>query len=93
MATKMITRTMTTYAYTFGRFNPATASVENIHTVRTVYKMNRKELASHTADGSTLLNKSEEQALYGVPLDVFLAHAVLLNPEDRKAMEGIESID
>lgn len=90
MATKMITRTMTTYAYTFGTFNPAKGQVENIRTVRTVYKMNRKELAQNTAHGETLLNKTEEQALYGVPLDVFLSHAVLLNPDDRKAMEGID---
>lgn len=91
MATKMITRTMTTYAYTFGKFNPTKGQVENIHTVRTVYKMNRKEMSTYTKDGSTLLNKSEEQALYGVPLDVFLSHAVLLNPDDRKAMDSIEA--
>lgn len=90
MATKMITRTMTTYAYTFGKFNPAKGQVENIHTVRTVYKMTRKEMSVYTKDGSMLLNKEEEQALYGVPLDVFLSHAVLLNPDDRKAMEGID---
>lgn len=90
MATKMITRTMTTYAYTFGKFNPKSMQVEGIHTVRTVYKMTRKEMSTYTKDGATLLDKSEEQALYGVPLDVFLAHAVLLNPDDRKAMEGID---
>lgn len=91
MATKMITRTMTTYAYTFGKFNPTKGQVENIQTVRTVYKMTRKEMATYTKDGSALLNKREEKALYGVPLDVFLSYAVLLNPDDRKAMEIIDA--
>lgn len=92
MAIKMVTRTLKTYRYTFGRFNLQTLQMDDIKQVNTTYKMNRKELGKYTDNGFTMLGMETAEALYGVPMDVFLANAKLLNPDDRTVMEGIEVV-
>lgn len=93
MATKMITRTLTTYRYTFGKFNPVTMSMGDIKQKESVFKLNRKDLKVWTGKGYVQLAMEEVDSLYGISLEDFIKHAKVLDPNNRKAMEGLEVID
>lgn len=93
MATKMITRTLTTYRYTFGKFNPVTMSMGDIQQTVSVFKLNRKELKVWTEKGYVQLAMQEVDTLYGISMEDFLKHAKVLDPNNRKAMEGLEVVD
>lgn len=93
MATKMITRTLTTYRYTFGKFNPVTMSMGDIKQTESVFKLNRKDLKVWAGKGYVQLAMEEVDSLYGISLEDFIKHAKVLDPNNRKAMEGLEVID
>lgn len=93
MATKMITRTLTTYRYTFGKFDPVKMSMGDITQTVSVFKLNRKDLKEWTGKGYVQLAMEEVDTLYGISLEDFLKHAKVLDPNNRKAMEGLEVVD
>lgn len=82
---KMITRTVTIYQYTFGKFNPATMTVENMVKVERPYKMGDREKRKYATGGNLLLAETEETALYGMSIEDFVKYA--------KQMDGTDGTD
>ena len=72
---KMITRTVTTYTYTFGTFNPATMSVEGVEQITRPFKMGDREKKKHAIGGKIFLGETESSALYGMSLEDFVKYA------------------
>lgn len=82
---KMITRTVTIYVYTFGKFNPETMTVEGMVKIERPYKMGDREKRKYATGGKLLLAETESTALYGMSIDDFVKYA--------KPMDGTENGD
>lgn len=73
---KYITRTVTTYTYIYGRFNPTDGTFEIIYTETLGYKAGKRDIAKiEKAKNAHLLHTEENQKLYGMSMDLFLANA------------------
>lgn len=85
---KMITRTIKVYTYVTGTFNPVTRCVENIKQKSFPYKLGKRDedkLARQ--NGGMVLSIETGEALYGMTLEDFMAHA---KPVSKEQAEGLE---
>lgn len=89
---RMISRSINVYHYVFCTFNPIERAIVRLFDLRILNKLERKRRMEMEKEGLMLVHSSEETDLYGITYELFMKHAVLLNPEDRKAMEGIEVV-
>lgn len=91
MANKMITRTVTSYTYTFGTFNPKTLKIEGMEQVVRPYKMGaREEARVRKSIGKNLIDVSSGEALYGMTLDDFMKYAKPITKDD--AETGLDTV-
>lgn len=75
---KNITRTITVYAYTFGKFNPSNMSVEIAATVTRPYKMGEREVkrVQKSIGGDVmLLSVNETTQVYSMDIETFIRYA------------------
>lgn len=79
---KMLTRTITTYTYTYGVFDPSTMSVKDMETVTVPYKMGDREKRKRAVNGKLLLAESESTALYGMTIEDFVKYAKPIDGTD-----------
>lgn len=77
---KIISRTITIYTYTFGRFNTATGTVEGLEQVVRPFKLGSREISSHTNAGKFLLSVDESSQLYGMTIEDFVKYAKPVDP-------------
>lgn len=80
MATKMITRTLQVYTYTCARLDLATMSLSDRHDFSFPYKLGaREEKKLEKTCGAPIVARSSEEKIYGMPLELFAYHAVVLD--------------
>ena len=84
MATKKITRTITVYEYTTGKFNPATMTVENMQKTAFPYKLGQRERTKlEKANGGQILGEPmETEKVYGMTLEDFIKYATPMDADD-----------
>lgn len=87
---KLITRTITTYKYTFGHVDLKSSQIVISDIVETPYKMGRNDKSRYCKSGNIMLGVEEKEALYGMTLETFLMNAKPMNP-DGTALENSEN--
>ena len=79
---KMITRTIETHIYVFGKLNMNTMQIEDSTTVEFPYKLGARAVkALEKENGAPCIAESTSTALYGMSLDTFLANSEKLDNE------------
>lgn len=79
---KMITRTIETHIYVFGKLNMSTMQIEDSTTVEFPYKLGTRAVkALEKENGAPCIAESTSTALYGMSIDTFLANAEKLDNE------------
>ena len=79
---KMITRTIETHIYVFGKLNITTMQIEASTTAEFPYKLGARAVkALEKENGAPCIAETTLTALYGMSLDTFLANAERLDNE------------
>lgn len=79
---KMITRTIETHKYVFGKLNMNTMQIEVSTIAEFPYKLGARAVkALEKENGAPCIAESTSTALYGMSLDTFLANAEKLDNE------------
>lgn len=79
---KMITRTIETHIYVFGKLDMNTMKIKDSTTAEFPYKLGARAVkALERENGAPCIAKSTSTALYGMSLDTFLANAEKLDNE------------
>lgn len=79
---KMITRTIETHIYVFGKLNMTTMQIEDSTTAEFPYKLGARAVkALEKENGAPCIAEATSTALYGMSLDTFLANAEKLDNE------------
>ena len=69
---KNITRTISVYEYTVGKFNPDTLSVEGMEKLSFPYKLGDRSVRRLATDGRTVLAVKETTAVYSMSIEDFV---------------------
>lgn len=88
MATKMITRTIKVYTYTTGKLDFTTMKVKDVKNHSYPYKLGaRAKSKMAMEDGNPIIAESSGEALYGMPIDVFMQYAKPITQEEAELAE------
>ena len=85
---KAITRTITTYTYTTGNFDPAAMKVTNMQQHTVPYKLGQRERRKvEKIVGSPIIAETTAEQLYSMSLDDFIKYATPVTAEEAAATE------
>lgn len=87
---KYITRSIETYTYYTGTFNPATMQVEDVKSHSFPYKLGARAKRDLIAENGPILSEEVDNLLYRMSLDMFVHLAELVTGDEVEAeeMEG-----
>lgn len=84
MATKKITRTITVYEYTTGKFNAASMTVENMQKHSFPYKLGTRDRSAleKKVNGQILGQPVQTEKVYGMSIEDFIRYAKPMDAEE-----------
>ena len=73
---KKITRTITVYTYSFGKFNPVKMNIDGLRQVTVAYKLNNRELRRYEKEyGAKALGEpATEDIMYEMSMEDFVKY-------------------